>query len=102
MSAEHHDPVVIAPHIYKVLFENERVRMLEITLKPGDKSAMQYHPDNINYVVAGGKAKVSLPDGSGMEMEVAPCQTVWQPAGSHAMESAGGAEIKVIAVELKG
>ena len=32
------DAAKVAPHVYKVLFENERVRMLEVTMEPGDSS----------------------------------------------------------------
>jgi quercetin dioxygenase-like cupin family protein len=100
MSAQQPDPIAIAPTIYKVLFENDQVRMLEVTMMPGDASAMHYHPDSIVYVVAGGKARMSAPDGSNMDMEVKAGEPFWQPAGSHAVENTGGAEIKAIMVEL--
>jgi len=35
----------VAPHVYKVLFENDRVRLLEVRMKPGDESAQHSHPD---------------------------------------------------------
>ncbi len=38
------DAAVVAPEVYKVLFENERVRILEWRDQPGQKSAMHSHP----------------------------------------------------------
>ncbi len=43
-NAVHVDPVAMAPHVYKVVFENEKVRVLEATDKPGDKAEMHSHP----------------------------------------------------------
>jgi hypothetical protein len=29
------DPVQVAPHVYSVLFENDRVRVLDVRMAPG-------------------------------------------------------------------
>jgi len=39
------DPAEVAPNVYGVLFENDRVRLLEVRLRPGDGSARHSHPD---------------------------------------------------------
>ena len=39
------DAVEVAPDQYRVLFENDRVRLLEYRGQPGDKTAMHSHPD---------------------------------------------------------
>ena len=44
------DAAEAAPNVYTVVFENERVRLLEARVKPGDSSAMHAHP---NYLVYG-------------------------------------------------
>jgi oxalate decarboxylase/phosphoglucose isomerase-like protein (cupin superfamily) len=95
------DPVEVAPDVYTVLFENDRVRVLQITMNVGARSAMHWHPDSVNYVLAGGEAAMTLPDASTMEMKVEPGGVVWQPAGDHAVVNTGASEVKVIAVELK-
>ena len=41
------DAAKVAPHVYKVLFENERARLLEVIMQPGDSSEMHSHPDNL-------------------------------------------------------
>lgn len=37
------DAVVAAPKHHKVLFENERVRVLEVTLEPNDEEPVHHH-----------------------------------------------------------
>ena len=39
------DAVSVAPHLYKVLLENDKVRVLETRYGPGVKSEMHSHPD---------------------------------------------------------
>nr|NIP31626.1 hypothetical protein [Candidatus Dadabacteria bacterium]NIQ16433.1 hypothetical protein [Candidatus Dadabacteria bacterium] len=43
------DAVKVAPESYKVLLENDRVRVLEFQIKPGKKDAMHSHPAYIVY-----------------------------------------------------
>ena len=49
------DAVKVAPHFYKVLLENDRVRLLDSRTKPGDKSDMHSHPAILVYPVTAGK-----------------------------------------------
>ena len=57
------DPVKVAPSNYKVAFENDTVRVCNVTAKPGEKVAAHSHPDHIVYAVNGGKVKFTYPDG---------------------------------------
>lgn len=43
------DMLKIAPHNTKVLFENDRIRVLETMTKPGEKLPMHSHPARVNY-----------------------------------------------------
>ena len=43
--------------------------MLEFNGKAGDKSPMHSHPDHVIYIVTGGKARFTLPDGKTQEIE---------------------------------
>lgn len=45
------DAVVIAPDVYKVAFENERVRVLDTRTAPGGTSEMHGHPEMVGYAV---------------------------------------------------
>ena len=41
------DPVKVDPKHYTVEFENDRVRVVRIKYKPGEKSVMRSHPESI-------------------------------------------------------
>jgi beta-alanine degradation protein BauB len=98
---ERRDPIDVASDVYTVLFENDRVRVLAITMKPGATSDTHWHPDSVNYVLTGGAAAMTLPDAGTMDMKIEAGGVVWQPAGSHAVANTGDSEVKVVAVELK-
>ena len=90
-----------APHVYKVLFENERVRLLEVRMKPGDESAQHSHPDYLLYTLAGGTVK--LTDASGQSADV-PIQTgdaMWRDAEVHSAKNVGSTEVVALFVEMK-
>ena len=46
------DPVETNPHHYKVVFENDRVRVLEYTDRPGEKTTPHEHPDSVMYTLS--------------------------------------------------
>jgi hypothetical protein len=41
------DPVRVAPHIYQLAFENERVRVVRQTLRNGETQPLHAHPDRL-------------------------------------------------------
>jgi quercetin dioxygenase-like cupin family protein len=71
------DAVKIAPDNYKVLLENNRVRVLEAKLKRGQKTAMHKHPKNLVYVVDSGYARFTSPDGKSQKMRMKAGQVAW-------------------------
>jgi quercetin dioxygenase-like cupin family protein len=64
------DPVKVAPQVYKVLLENDQVRLLEITLNPGGKVPMHSHPDYVIYCLSAGKVRFTSPEGQTAEPEM--------------------------------
>ena len=95
------DPVKVGAHVYKKLFENERVRMLEVTFQPGDTIAMHSHPDHIAYVVSGGKLSVWEKGGKPQEVELKAGSPLWFNAVTHAAKNVGTTPVKLAVVELK-
>ncbi len=58
------DVLEVAKSGYKLILENKKVRVMEIRLKPGEKSPMHNHPnDHVVYVVKDAKFKLTFPDG---------------------------------------
>jgi quercetin dioxygenase-like cupin family protein len=94
------DPLEVGPDIYKELFANESVRVLEVTFAPGAKIAMHKHPDHVAYAVTGGKLKIAPAEGEAQEMEIQPGMALFMPAQAHAAENTGTTELKLAVVEL--
>ena len=95
------DAIKIAPHVYKVLFENERVRVLESRMTPGAKSELHSHPAVVGIGITTGKYRFTSPDGQSMEAEISTGQVLYMDAVDHATENVGNAEAMAILVELK-
>lgn len=96
------DPLEVAgPENYKLDFENERVRVMEVFFKPGDKIATHSHPDHFVYVLEGGKLVLSYPDGTTKDFEGKAGDVVWIPAETHAAENVGSTQFRGLVVELK-
>ena len=56
----HDDAVKVAPDVYKVLLENDEVRVLEAQLKQGAKSEMHCHARNVAYFLNNSLAKLTF------------------------------------------
>lgn len=99
--AKNLDPVKISPQYYKVLLENDQVRVLEYHLKPGEKEAMHSHPAGIVYSFSGGQVKTSLTTGPAHEAAMKAGEVTWRDSITHSAENIGTTEIHALAVELK-
>jgi quercetin dioxygenase-like cupin family protein len=96
------DPVKVAPKTYKVLLENDRVRVLEVRLKPGKKSPLHSHPAYIIYALSTCKVRFTLPDGKTQEVKMRSGEAAWSDAESHAVDNIGSTEVHILNIELKG
>ena len=94
------DPVESSPNNYKVLEENEHVRMLEMIVPPGESDNLHSHPDEAVYFITGGKARVTV-DGEQMEMELPDGATMLHEGWTHQVTNIGDTEIRAIIVESK-
>jgi beta-alanine degradation protein BauB len=94
------DPVVTNPDHYKVVFENERVRVLEYTDQPGDTTTPHEHPDSVMHTMSTFRRRLSLGDKE-RDVEIPAGTTSWLPAQQHAGHNIGDTPTRVIFVELK-
>jgi beta-alanine degradation protein BauB len=95
------DPVKLSPQLYHVRFENDRVRVLEYRLAPGQKEPMHSHPPGIVYVLSEAKFRTIAADGSTSDSTSAVGEVHWRDFTTHAAENIGGTEAHALAVELK-
>ncbi|MCQ1957054.1 cytoplasmic protein [Arthrobacter sp. zg-Y826] len=124
------DPVESNPDHYKVVFENDRVRVLEYRDAPGHTSVRHRHPDSVMLTASsfrrrlhsgGGPGVGPVPGpmpgagegpgpgpgaptpapGGGMDVELPAGAVRWLPAQEHYGENTGETETHVFFVELK-
>ena len=87
---------------YSLIMENEKVRVMDMKLKPGDKSPMHNHPnDHLVYVFNNAKFKLSFPDGNTNEFELKAGQALWIEAGPHETENIGTTNGHNLVTEIK-
>jgi beta-alanine degradation protein BauB len=94
------DPVVTNPDHYRVVFENERVRVLEYTDAPGERTTPHEHPDSVMYTLTGFRRRLYA-GGAERDVELAAGTVGWLPAQEHAGHNIGDTPTHVVFVELK-
>ena len=102
------DAMIAAPDHHDVLFENDRVRVLDTRLQPGQRTPIHAHewPAAL-YVLSGsdflrrdqdGSVLVDSRDGTPPELG----SGLWiEPLPPHSVENVGSADLHIIAVEVK-
>lgn len=96
------DPVKVASQYYRVVAENERVRVLRVTMPPGGAAAMHAHPAHLAVSFDDISVHMTLPDGKTQDAPMKAGEARMQPAGAHATANKGKAPIEVIVIEMKG
>jgi quercetin dioxygenase-like cupin family protein len=93
------DPTVVAPEHYKVVLENDRVRVLQISYAEGEETPMHSHPDAVAIFLEDGTVEMRLPDGTTQQPAGKAGEALWTPAGAHSPKAV--TPVSVILVELK-
>jgi beta-alanine degradation protein BauB len=95
------DPTLVASDVYKLILENDRVRVFDVRFKPGQKAVMHGHPAHVIYVLDDYTLDLSLPDGTHQDVPLKAGQTIFMEAGPHAAQNTGKTEGHALVVELK-
>jgi quercetin dioxygenase-like cupin family protein len=99
-SHEATDPAVTDPDHYRVVFENERVRVLEYRDAPGDRTHPHRHPDSVMVTLTSFRRRVSS-GGRAVDVSLEAGQVRWVGAQEHTGENTGTTPTHGIFVELK-
>lgn len=94
------DPVATNPDLYKVILENDRVRVLEYLDQPGDRTTPHDHPDSVMYTLTSFRRRLYAGDQQ-RDVDLAAETVAWLPAQRHAGQNIGGTPTHVVFVELK-
>src|SRR5215813_9885417 len=96
------DPLTVNSKTIALKLENNRVRVLEATLKPGDIEKPHSHPAYVIYVIAGGKFRNHAQDGTVTNGEFKTGDVIYRdPITQHWAENIGDTTIRLELVELK-
>jgi hypothetical protein len=95
-----HDPVCTDPGLYSVVFENDRVRVLEYRDRPGDKTNEHSHPDMVIIPLTTFRRRLTLGDRT-VEVHKTQYEAGWVPAQTHIGENVGDTGSHSLFVELK-
>src|SRR3954467_8070072 len=85
------DPAETNPSLYKVIFENDRVRVLEYLDRPGDRTTPHEHPDSVMYTLSSFRRRLYSGE-TQRDVELHAGTTGWLPAQRHAGENTGDTE----------
>ena len=94
------DPTVTDPDKYRVVFENDRVRVLEYVDQPGQRTSPHQHPDSVMVTLSSFRRRLHH-DGGTRDVEIPAGLATWLPAQSHSGENVGDTPTHTIFVELK-
>lgn len=97
------DAITASPDIYKVIAENDTLRVIEATWQPGQRDKMHSHPAIGFYVLSDCAAmRAHLADGTSRDWSAKPGKAgANDPVKSHAIENIGDTECKLVFVEPK-
>lgn len=96
------DPARVAPHIFEVELENDRVRVLRVTDRNGETQPVHSHPDRVVVYLSPCAWLVEEEDGEARMESYKFGDVLWAPATTH-----GGAtstvvqECRSVEIELK-
>ncbi|MEE9593761.1 MAG: hypothetical protein V3W28_09300 [Thermoplasmata archaeon] len=95
------DPVKVSPGNYKILLENDRVRVLDMLLRPGETDDLHSHPSETVFFLQGGTLRIHLPTGEAQEANIPDHHVMWNDAWTHRVENIGQGDVHAIIVEGK-
>ena len=87
--------------VANVLFENERVRVTEGRIKPGEKNEMKMRNDRVNVAIKAAKTRVHYPDGKKEDRDRKAGSVQFNKAGTSSTENIGKTETHSVIVTLK-
>lgn len=97
-----YDAAVVASKTHKILFENDKVRVLEVTIQPGETEPLHMHPYK-SITIVGSPATLKYFDKDGKVIsEVEVHGTTWtEPVELHTTENVGKTPFHGYRIELK-
>jgi quercetin dioxygenase-like cupin family protein len=87
---------------YKVVSENDQVRILKVHYGPHEKSVMHSHPAGVAVFLTDAKGTFTFPDGKKQDFTVKAGDSQYEGGVTHLPENTGDKAFELVLVELKG
>ena len=103
-AAQAQDAAAVQPRAYRVVLENDKLRVLEFNSRPGMGvcgTGIHSHPAHLSIALSQAKVRVKTPDGKTFVGESKLGDVFWSEAETHEAENIGGKEVRALMVELK-
>lgn len=102
-SAFAQDPIQANPDMYKVLVDNEEVRIYEGRFMPGTKSAMHTHAGkHYVYAITAATMTVNPQQGESRTVTVKAGEMIESQPETHSSTNSGSTEVRLLIIEPKG
>jgi len=96
------DPAKLAPAMYRVVLENDRLRVIDYHLKPGEKEPLHSHPNGVFvYYLTGAAIRVSDSDGKTNSSRSKAGDMIWRGPVTHLGTNIGNSEAHMLLIEPK-
>lgn len=99
------DAVTADPRSFRIVLDNERVRVLDFRSGPGLSvcgQGMHFHPERVTIAMTGAKIRLTDAEGRTALRDIPAGQVFFSPAETHSVENIGGAGTRIYIIELKG
>jgi len=94
------DPLEVAPKLYKKLFENDQVRVMDLRIPAGEKVPEHSHPNHFVYPMSDAILSITK-NGETKEVQTKTGEVIWINAETHSTVNSGTTEFHALVVELK-
>jgi hypothetical protein len=85
----------------KILLEIDRVKIVEVRLRPGEKLEMHSHGAYVAYIMNPARVRFAFPDGTSREAEFEKGRANFSEGITHSVENIGSTEVWNLDIELK-
>ena len=104
LAAHAQDAVKADPHSYRVVLENDKVRVLEYVSLPGYGicgAGKHSHPGHVTVQMTPAKVRLTDESGKVVNMDAPAGLVFWEDAVTHTTENMGGNSARAFIIEVK-
>jgi len=97
------DAMQVQAQSYRLVLENDKVRVLRFSAKPGMGVCgvgIHSHPGHVTVMLTPAKVRVTQ-GGKTRMIDVKAGDAFWEPPVTHEVENYGGAEVRSLIIEVK-